>query len=261
MSRAAATPTHRSMGWKLGSADRNAAAKPSMRCSAFPEKSVPGASLHACPSLVAKRAIKTYGILGSSHILPQSKKHHSSNPIAKKIAKLMLDGKEYSEIYEECYTNNYIEIEFPDRRREITNVIYGRLSALDPYLLSEFYDGDVATSKFILAYSIAKTDTLFFDFMAEIYREALLGDKHYLSIDDFDNFFAVKKQSDLIVAKWGDFTLHCLTKGYRNILVDSGLGIRERRTIKVERMMIHPNVEEYIASIGDKEYLQAMLGR
>lgn len=182
-------------------------------------------------------------------------------PIAKKIAKLMLDGKEYSEIYEECYTNNYIEIESPDRRREITNVIYGRLSALDPYLLSEFYNGDVATSKFILAYSIAKTDTLFFDFMAEIYREALLGDKHYLSIDDFDNFFAVKKQSDLIVAKWGDFTLHCLTKGYRNILVDSGLGIRERRTIKVERMMIHPNVEEYIASIGDKEYLQAMLGR
>lgn len=81
-------------------------------------------------------------------------------PIAKKIAKLMLDGKEYSEIYEECYTNNYIEIESPDRRREITNVIYGRLSALDPYLLSEFYNGDVATSKFILAYSIAKTDTL-----------------------------------------------------------------------------------------------------
>lgn len=182
-------------------------------------------------------------------------------PIAKKMAKLMLDGKDYNEIYEECFTNNYIEIESPDRRREITNVIYGRLSALDPYLLSEFYNSDVTTSKFILAYSIAKTDTLFFDFMVGVYREALLGDKHYLSIDDFDNFFAVKKQSDLIVAKWGDFTLQCLTKGYRNILVDSGLGIRERKTIKVERMMIHPNVEEYIASIGDKEYLQAMLGR
>ena len=32
-------------------------------------------------------------------------------------------------------------------------------------LLSQFYNGDVATSKFILAYAIAKTDTLFFDFM------------------------------------------------------------------------------------------------
>jgi len=182
-------------------------------------------------------------------------------PIAKKMAKLMLGGKDRNAVFEECYNNNYIEIESEDRRREITNVLYGRLCALDDYLLSELYNGDVATSKFILAYAIAKTDTLFFDFMAEVYREALLGDKHYLSIDDFDNFFAAKKQNDLIVAKWGDFTLKCLTKGYRNILVDSGLGVRERKTIVVERMLIHPAVEEHIAEIGDKEFLQAMLGR
>ena len=182
-------------------------------------------------------------------------------PIAKKMAKLMLDGLDRNEVYNECFTNNYIEIESEARRREITNVIYGRLSALDNYLLSELVNGDVATSKFILAYAIAKADTLFFDFMFEVYREALLGDKHYLSIDDFDQFFAIKKDNDLIVAKWGEFTLQCLTKGYRNILVDSGLGIRERKTIKVERMLIHPAVEEYITSIGDKEFLQAMLGR
>ncbi len=182
-------------------------------------------------------------------------------PIAKKIAKLMLDGLDRNVIYEECFNNNYIEIESEERRREITNVLYGRLSSLESYLLSELYNGDVATSKFILAYAITKTDTLFFDFMFEVYREALLGDKHYLSIDDFDQFFAIKKQNDPIVAKWGAFTLKCLTKGYRNILVDSGLGVRERKTIKVERMLIHPAVEEYIASIGDKEFLQAMLGR
>ena len=65
---------------------------------------------------------------------------------------------------------------------------------------------------------------------------------------------------DLIVAKWGDFTLQCLTKGYRNILVESGLGRRERKTIIVERVMIHPAVEEHIELIGDKNYLKAMLG-
>jgi len=182
-------------------------------------------------------------------------------PIAKKMAKLILDGLDRNEVYEECFNKNYIEIESRDRRREVTNVIYGRLSALDNYLLSELVHGDVATSKFILAYAIAKTDTLFFDFMFEVYREALVGDKHYLSIDDFDQFFAIKKQNDPIVAKWGTFTLKCLTKGYRNILVDSGLGVRERKTIKVERMLIHPAVEEHIASIGNKEFLQAMLGR
>ena len=182
-------------------------------------------------------------------------------PIAKKIAKLMLDGLDREEIYIECFDNNYIEIESPDRRREIPNVVYSRLVALDEFLLSQFNNGDVSTSKFILAYAIAKTDTLFYDFMMEVYRDALLGDKNYLSIDDFDQFFETKKQTDLIVSKWGDHTLRCLTKGYRNILVDSGLGVRERRNIVVERVMIHPAVEKHIAEIGDGEFLQVMLGR
>ncbi len=182
-------------------------------------------------------------------------------PIAKKIAKLMLDGLDYDELYKMCCDENYIEIDSFERRREITNVVFKRLCSLDDYLLKEFYYGDVATSKFLLAYAIAKTDTLFFDFLFERYRDALMNpERNYLSIDDFDDFFESKKQTDLIVAKWGKFTLHCLTKGYRNILVESGLGRRERKTIIVERMMIHPAVEDHIRLIGDEDFLKAMLG-
>ena len=182
-------------------------------------------------------------------------------PVAKKIAKLMLDGLDRDEIHKKCFDENYVEIESLERRREVTNVVFNRLCALDEFLLKEFYNGDVATSKFILVYAIAKTDTLFFDFLFERYREALLNlERHYLSMDDFDNFFESKKQSDLIVAKWGKFTLQCLTKGYRSILVDSGLGIRERKNIIVKRMMIHPAVEEHIELVGDKDYLKATLG-
>lgn len=182
-------------------------------------------------------------------------------PISKKIGKLMLQGLDHDEVFSECFDNNAIEIESADRRREITNVIYNRLMVLDNFLLSQFCEGDVSTSKFVLVYAIAKTDALFFDFLFEVYREALLGEKHYLSIDDFDQFFAVKKESDLIVAGWGDHTLKCLTKGYRNILVDSGLGTRERKNIIAQQMMIHPAVEDHIKEIGDAEYLQAILGR
>ena len=181
-------------------------------------------------------------------------------PIAKKIAKLMLDGLDRNEVYEKCFNENYIEIESEQRRREITNVIYDRLCVLDSFLLSEFYNGDVATSKFLLVYAIAKTDPLFFDFLFEKYREALMGDRNYLSIDDFDNFFEAKKQTDVIVAKWGAFTLECLTKGYRNILVDSGMGHRERKNIVVNKLMIHPTVEEHLDLIGDHEYVKAILG-
>ena len=139
----------------------------------------------------------------------------------------------------------------------------------DPVLLVKSKDWEELSAKssfkvdykYILVYAIAKTDSLFFDFLFERYRDALMNpERSYLSIDDFDDFFESKKQVDLIVAKWGKFTLQCLTKGYRNILVDSGLGRRERKTIIVERMMIHPAVEEHIQMIGDKDFLKATLG-
>ena len=60
-------------------------------------------------------------------------------PIAKKIAKLMLDGLDYDELYEKCFGENYVEIESLERRREVTNVIYNRLCSLDEFLLKEFF--------------------------------------------------------------------------------------------------------------------------
>ena len=181
-------------------------------------------------------------------------------PIAKRISKLMLDGLDRNEVYDKCFNENYVEIESLERRREVTNVLYERLCALDNYLLSEFYNSDVATSKFLLVYAIAKTDSLFFDFLFEKYREALMSERNYLSIDDFDSFFESKKETDLIVRKWGKFTLDDLTKGYRNILVDSGLGTRSKKNIVVNKVMIHPAVEDHINDIGDHEYIKAILG-
>ena len=132
--------------------------------------------------------------------------------------------------------------------------------SLDEFLLKQFYEGDVETSKFILVYAIAKTDTLFFEFMFEVYREALVGSKSYISLDDFDNFFNGKKESEKAVAKWGEYTIDQLGKGYRTVLADSGLGTRDKHNIKVVKVMIHPVVEDYIKMIGDGEYLKALLG-
>lgn len=180
--------------------------------------------------------------------------------IAKKIAKLMLKKMDRAEIYKECFVNNCIEIDSEQRRREVTNVIYERLLSLDDFLLNQFYEGDVETSKFILVYAIAKTDVLFFEFMFEVYREALVGNKSYISLDDFDNFFASKKENEETVAKWGNYTIDQLSKGYRTVLADSGLGVREKHNIKAIRVMIHPAVEEHIKMCGDSEYLKALLG-
>lgn len=180
--------------------------------------------------------------------------------ISKKIARLVHDGLDKNEVFTKCIDNNYIEVDSLERRKEITRVVYERLLELDNYLLNEFYYGDVNTSKFILVYAIAKKDQLFFDFMFEVYRNALLSESKYISVDDIELFFESKKETSDTVAKWGHFTFEQLTKGYRNIIVDSGLGHREKMTIAVNKALVHPDVQEHIALIHDKQYLQALLG-
>lgn len=181
-------------------------------------------------------------------------------PITKKMASLMLDGYDRNEIEIKCIDENYIEVESPSIRRQVVSVIYPRLCSLDDYLLNEFYNGDVETSKFILVYAIAKTDPLFFEFMFEVYREALVGEKNYFSQDDFDAFFASKKENDPIVATWGDETIYCVSKGIKNVIKESGLGSKEGRRIISNHIMVHPAVAEHIELIGDYEYLKALLG-
>lgn len=180
--------------------------------------------------------------------------------ISKKVARLLLDGLNKNEVFTKCIDNNYIEVDSEERRKEIVRVVYERLLELDNYLLNEFYHGDINTSKFILVYAIAKCDQLFFDFMFEVYRNALLSEGKYISIDDMELFFASKKETSDTVAKWGHFTFEQLSKGYRNIIVDSGLGHRKKNIITVDKALVHPAVQEHIALIHDKQYIQALLG-
>ena len=74
--------------------------------------------------------------------------------ISKKIARMLLDGFDRLEVFDKCYNKNEIEIISEDRRREVTNVVYERLSVLDSFLLKQFYEGDLVTSKYILTYSL-----------------------------------------------------------------------------------------------------------
>jgi hypothetical protein len=176
------------------------------------------------------------------------------------MASLILDGFDKREISTKFYSENKIDITSLPRRREVTNEIYRRLIHLDSTLMKAFVSQDIITSKFILVYAIAKVDKLFYEFLSMVYRDALLGDKKYISRDDFDHFFLAKKETDLIVASWSPVTIELLAKGYRKLLVDSVLGIRKVKNIYVNKIFVHPEISKYIESIGDYNYLQAILG-
>ncbi|MDE8333312.1 DUF1819 family protein [Erysipelothrix rhusiopathiae] len=179
---------------------------------------------------------------------------------SKMVAEMVYKGMDKNQIFNECFNENRIDIKSLERRREVTNEIYRRISNLDSYLIKEFLEQDIITSKLILIYAIAKTDDLFFEFLVEVYRNTILGDKQYISMDDFDHFFQAKKETDLVVSKWSTTTIEQLAKGYRKLLIDASLGVRNIKNIYVTKPMIHPSVMKHIEKIGDYKYLQAILG-
>lgn len=177
-----------------------------------------------------------------------------------KIAKLIDQGLSYKDIFNACYEGHLIQTISDQRRREITNVVYSRVNALDPFLLKNFINGSVFTSKFLLVYAIAKTDKLFFEFMFSFYREALLGNKKYISMDDFDSFFEAMKEKSPIVKKWSRVTIEDIRTAYKNVLINSGLGEKDVKNIIAIKAVVSPNIIKHINDIGDSMYLQALLG-
>ena len=179
---------------------------------------------------------------------------------SKIIAKMIQNGLLYEEAFDKCVNQNELNVVSDERRKEIFNVCYDRLVNLDNTLLKEFIDGIISTSKFILVYAIASNDPLFLEFLLIQYRDTLLGNKKYISISDFDDFFNLMKEKNAVVAKWTDTTLKQLAGGYRNILVESGLGERIKKNIYSRNVIVSPNVIKRIENIGDKAFLQAVLG-
>lgn len=179
---------------------------------------------------------------------------------SKIIAKMIQSGLLYEEAFDRCVNQNELNVVSDERRKEIFNVCYDRLVNLDNTLLKEFIDGSISTSKFILVYAIANNDPLFLEFLLIQYRDTLLGNKNYISISDFDDFFNLMKEKNAVVAKWTDTTLKQLAGGYRNILVESGLGERIKKNIYSRNVIVSPNVIKRIENIGDKAFLQAVLG-
>lgn len=179
---------------------------------------------------------------------------------SKKIAKLVKSGIVYETAFDICVNKSELNIVSDERRKEVFNIVYDRLIGLDDFLLDQFLTSSVSTSKFILVYAIASSDQLFMEFLLIKYRGALLDNKKYISISDFSDFFELIKEKNNVVAFWSETTIKQLSSGYRNILVESGLGKRVKKNIYLNGIIVNPAVVKYLENKGEIVFLQAVLG-
>ncbi len=178
----------------------------------------------------------------------------------KKAAILINKGLVVENIKNESLENNIFQLESEARKREVASIIVARLKAVDKFVIDKIENSNIETSKILVLYAIIKTDRLFFEFINEVYKEKVLLKDLFIRDKDFNIFFQNKMEQSEKVASWTEYTFKKLKQVYIRILFESGLILNQKGDREIKVPIIDSEVKEYLYSIGDKVYLNAILG-
>jgi hypothetical protein len=141
----------------------------------------------------------------------------------KTVARLLVKGRTLDDIRAIHEKENLLKAKTAYRGKTVFSALAARFKAIPPEFLDLFEKTDVSTQKLIAAIATMAADSLFFDFMSEVYREKLLIGEKTLAASDFVQFFRNKQVQDEKAASWKDITFNRLGRAYRNVLLQSGL--------------------------------------
>lgn len=178
----------------------------------------------------------------------------------KKASSLINSGFNIDNIKEKSLKDNIFQLESEARKREVASIITARLKDLDKQVIYNIENSNVETSKILVLYAILKTDRLFFEFINEVYKEKILLKDLFIRDKDFGVFFQNKREQSEKVASWSEYTFKKLKQVYIRILFESGLIVNQKGDREVKVPIIESEVKDYLYSIGDKVYLNAILG-
>ncbi len=178
----------------------------------------------------------------------------------KKAAILLNSGLKMNELKVKAIEENIFQVETETRMKELASIITTRLKELDAYLIDKIENSNIETSKIIVLYAIIKNDRLFFEFMNEVYKEKLLLRDLFIRDKDFNMFFQSKRQQSEKVDSWTEYTFKKLKQVYIRILFECGLIENQRGDRKIKTPILDSEVKEYIYKIGDKVYINAIVG-
>lgn len=141
----------------------------------------------------------------------------------KKVVTLLNSGKTMKDIRQMSIDENIFAAPTVARALQIFNAVADRIGHLDKSFYSIFEGSDIATQKIIALISIMNVDSLFFDFIYEIYREKIIVGINRIIDSDIRIFFKDKQLQSDKVARWTDYTLHRLGTCYKTMLMEAGV--------------------------------------
>lgn len=178
----------------------------------------------------------------------------------KKASSLINRGLSIEEIKGKSLEDNIFQLESEARKKEVASIITARLKSIDEHIIYSIENSNIETSKVLVLYAILKTDRLFFEFINEVYKEKILLKDLFIRDKDFGVFFQNKREQSEKVASWSEYTFKKLKQVYIRILFESGLIANQKGDKEIIVPIIENEIKEYLYSIGDKVYINAVLG-
>jgi hypothetical protein len=177
-----------------------------------------------------------------------------------KSCRLFAEGKSLEEIYDLTMEENPFQISSLKRRREYCSFISKRMEAIDSFIIKKIAYQTPEIGRFLILYSILKTDELFFEFMYEKYQQKIYMNESTLTAEEIYDFFdELAKDCDKI-ANWSDATRLRQNSGMRKMLTEAGLLVQKGKSLELNYPYIPDVIREHLAIIGDEKYLYAMVG-
>lgn len=178
----------------------------------------------------------------------------------KKMINLINSGKTMSEIKEQNLTDNIFSASTKTRAIQVFSTVSSRMSILDPKFYSLFEKLDISNQKLIVLIAIMESDSLFFEFMYDVFREKLIIGTNEISESDIRIFFKNKQVQSERVAKWTDETLQRLGASYKNVLMETGILSRSQGSKAIIKPILDRTLEQHLKDCGMEPILNALTG-
>lgn len=178
----------------------------------------------------------------------------------RKMITLLLDGNSMDSIKQMNIDGNIFSAPTAERAKQIYNTVSTRARSLDGRFYTVFTDGDIATQKIITLISVMNTDTLFFDFIYEVYREKLMIGSKVLPDSDIRVFFKNKQVQCERVAGWQDYTLRRLGACYKTFMTEAGITSRNLAGADILKPVLDIPLKKCLIDNGMEQFIHALTG-
>lgn len=178
----------------------------------------------------------------------------------KTLATYLLKGESEETLKRRNIEEKLIKYKSAKSIARVNSPMFRRLNVMDKNMMEEFVNSSIDNSKYILLYTIMKTDRLVREFVLDVYKYKLIMRKEYIEKFDIDNWYEEKCSLSTTLKEKSEQTSAKLKQVIMKIMQDSGLVIKEKNRFKIIRPLLKETYINMLDRKGDLEYAKAIGG-